>query len=310
MQIARNKTMATLIALFLVLTITVTLVALPAANAHTPKWIRVSHIYAAWSPATVGVNQPALIIFWSNWIPQTAVGEMGDRWKFTLTVTKPDGTPETLGPYTSDPVGGGWAAYTPTQVGTYSVVCHFPESTLTGIPGATTDADVNDTYLAADSEPEYLTVQQEAVKAYADTPLPTGYWTRPIYGANRFWYEIASNWLGSYAQQNGSTTSYAYGEGPESAHVLWTRSYWTGGVMDHAFPAIGYYTGMSYEGFGSPSIILEGQIYYPISGGSQPNMGWYDVDLYTGETKYFENNTLGNLAMPSIGEVLDIENPN
>jgi hypothetical protein len=39
-------------------------------------------------------------------------------------------------------------------------------------------------------------------------------------------------------------------------------------------------------------------------------MGWYDVDLYTGETKYFENNTLGNLAMPSIGEVLDIENPN
>jgi hypothetical protein len=80
--------------------------------------------------------------------------------------------------------------------------------------------------------------------------------------------------------------------------------------MDHAFPAISYYSGLSYESFGSPSIILEGQVYYPMSGGSEPAFGWYDVDLYTGETIYFQNNTLGNLAMPSIGEVLDIENPN
>jgi predicted nucleic acid-binding Zn ribbon protein len=38
MQISRNRTKATMIALFLVLTIAVTLVALPAANAHTPPW--------------------------------------------------------------------------------------------------------------------------------------------------------------------------------------------------------------------------------------------------------------------------------
>ena len=133
MQFSRNKTMATLIALFLVLTITATLVLLPVANAHyNPTWTLVTHCYVATVPPLVGINQQMLFIFWINWIPPTAQGQYGDRWKFTLTVTKPDKTTETLGPFTSDPVGGSWTTYIPTQLGEYSVVAHFPSTVLTG----------------------------------------------------------------------------------------------------------------------------------------------------------------------------------
>lgn len=310
MKIGKDKTMAITLAIILISSTALSLYAIPEANAHNPPWGLTSHIYVAWCPETVGLGQSGLIVWWSNWIPQTAVGEMGDRWYFTVNVTSPDGKTQTRGPYMSDPVGGGYISYTFDQAGTYSVIAIFPQTTLTGIPGNTQNAYVNDTFTAGVSDPAYITIGQEQVPAYKETPLPTDYWTRPIYGANRYWSEVAANYLGPYAAQNGTTTSYAYGTGPLSAHVLWTSSYWSGGVMDEKFPAIGYYTGTSYEGFGNPTIIEEGKIYYAVSGGSQPNQGWYCLDLYTGEQIYFENNTLGNMAMPSVGEVLDIEFPN
>src|SRR3972149_9378096 len=136
MQFSRSKTTATIIALFLVLTITATLVALPIANAHTPPWTnRPTYCYVAVAPPTAGVNQEVLFVFWLDWIPPPSTGAYGDRWQFYVDVTKPDGTKETLGqPFTSDPVGGSWTLYTPTQLGTYTVVARFPGQTLTGQP--------------------------------------------------------------------------------------------------------------------------------------------------------------------------------
>ena len=296
MQTLRSKTTATAVAIFLMLTITITLVALPIANAHYPAWTdRPTRSYISVSPNPIGINQQVIVVFWLDWIPPGAQGAYGDRWKIYVDVTKPDGTKETLGPFTSDPVGGSWTLYTPTQMGVYSMVARFPGQTLTGYPTPTgapsTNVNVNDTFAASTSEPYYLTVQQEQIQQYQETPLPTGYWTRPINAINRDWWQVSGYWLGtsSAAHNVGPTTNFGYGTGPESAHVLWTRPYWAGGLIGGNYNSTGYGTGSAYEGGFTPPIIWQGRLYYNVL--MPPRYGWYCVDLYTGETLFFHNTT-------------------
>jgi len=135
-----------------------------------------------------------------------------------------------------------------------------------------------------------LTVQQDPIEEYEETPVPEDYWTRPIHGTNRNWWQVAGNWLGSALQVNGPTTNFGYGKAPESAHVMWTRQYWDGGIMDTRFGSIGYYSGLSYETFALvPPIIMNGRLYYNVL--TPPRYGWYCVDLRTGEELYFHNTT-------------------
>ena len=77
-------------------------------------------------------------------------------------------------------------------------------------------------------------------------------------------------------------------DGPESAHILWSRPVWLGGVMGGQVGEVSnqreYYTGQSYESYGSPGLVVDGKIFYSI--GQPPAYGWYCVDLYTGRTLY------------------------
>ena len=306
---------AVAIALFLMVTIAVTLVALPAANAHDPPWTVPNWTYISVTPETVGVNQPAIVVFWDNFIPPTAYGAYGDRWTFYVDVTLPDDSEDTLGPYTSDPVGGAWCSYTPTQVGTYSFVARFPGKVLDGLPAPPTgyffggEVNIGDTYLPSESEPAYLHVVEEPMQPYPETPLPSDYWTRPVYGANREWWSIMGQWLAGPTNP-GRINDYT--TGPESSHVLWSRPVWLGGVMGGQIGESSiqreYYTGQSYESYGSPNLIVDGKIFYSV--GQPPAYGWYCVDLYTGKTLYYENNTDGRHAAPSMGQILNIDNPN
>jgi hypothetical protein len=271
---------------------------------------------------------------WVNLLPPTAVGAYGDRWDgYTVEITKPDASKETLGPFTSDPVGNYYASYTPNQVGEYKFVFKFPGDTVTGLPVPPggyyfgTGVYIGDKILASESAPVYVTVQEDLIEDYEETPLPTGYWTRPIYGANREWYKVAGNWL-SGVHNPGYINPYS--TGPESAHIMWARPFWDGGIMGGNTGDIGYYTGMSYETFGLfPPIIVNGRLYYNVM--TNPRAGWYCVDLRTGEELYFHNTT-GPIAGQtnkypasgndfdftgalvggtlSFGQVLDIELPN
>jgi len=293
LQFAKNKTTAITIAIFLALTIAITLVALPTANAHYPAWTIPTWCFCAVGNNPVGVNQEVLIAFWVQDPPPTAQGAYGDRWTFYVDVTKPDGDTETLGPFTSDPVGSGYATYTPNQIGNYTVVAKFAEHKITGIPVPPTDvrgaAYVNDTYSASESDPINLLVTEEQIEPWPEAPLPTEYWTRPINSANRAWYVLASNWLSGAAQDVGPTNNFAYGAGPESAHVMWATPIWSGGIMDERYGDTGYQT-MHYEGVSlSPPIILDGHIYYNVQ--SLPREGWWCLNLYTGEKEYFHNTT-------------------
>ncbi|MBN1244886.1 PQQ-like beta-propeller repeat protein [Candidatus Bathyarchaeota archaeon] len=308
MKIGKDKT-ATAIALFLMFAIAVSLVVLPVAKAHDPPWLdRPTYCYVAATP-NAGVGQEVLIVFWLNFMPPTSSGAYGDRWIFYLDITKPDNSKETIGPITSDPVGGGWYSYTPNQEGTYTVVARFPGQKITGVPGQETNINVNDTFAASTSKPASFNVQAEPIPRYVETPLPSGYWTRPVSDANRGWGSaVMGQWTGTSYCNALKERGIPYTTAPESSHILWTRSVWSGGTMGGQHEDVGYYTGIAYEQYSGPQIVLEGRAYYSVQ--QPPRYGWYCIDLYTGETIYYENNTDGTAAMPAFGQVLNIMNPN
>jgi hypothetical protein len=306
---SKSKIAATTIAIFLMLGITVTLVATPSVVAHDPPWNYNTYTYVAASPPVVGIEQQVIIVYWLNAVPPTAAGDIGDRWKVYIDITTPSGIETTIGPETSDPVGGGYVYYTPDELGEYKIVARFPGQTITGIPGRETHISVGDIYAASTSGPAYFTVQEEEIPRYAETPLPTDYWTRPINDINRGWgNSVMGQWLG---QPWDTTLSRTIGVQNQAAvlspHVLWTRPAWTGGIMG-GFGDTAYYNGIAYETFSSPLVCMNGMGYYAVN--NPPRQGWFCINLYTGETIYFENNTDGKSSMPSMGQVLNYASPN
>ena len=94
-------------------------------------------------------------------------------------------------------------------------------------------------------------------------------------------------------------------------------------TVNSSSPDNSYYSGQSYESYGGPSIILNGQFYYAV--GTNPKEGWYCCDLYSGETIYCRNNTSSAVSgaggsfsstgsipsgAPAFGQVLVEDNPN
>jgi outer membrane protein assembly factor BamB len=221
-----------------------------------------------------------------------------------VTVTKPDGTTETLNMPDSDAAGGTWTWYTPATAGTYKFVFNFPgqvavsENPYPYPPGfVPLGADyLNDTYLPSTSKEFSLTVQTELVEsAYPPNPLPTEFWSRPINSLNRDnWYVLGGNWLGLAATSFGATGMYSntgnfnpYTTAPESAHVLWTLPEAFGGQIGGEFgpdETSLYSTGTAYETkFGA--VILYGILYYSAYPGAGNNLGPLTaVDLRTGKT--------------------------
>jgi outer membrane protein assembly factor BamB len=318
-----------MIALFLVLTFAFSIVVLPAANAHTPAWTMQTYSYVAVAPSPVGVGQFVYIIVWVSPNPPTAQGIAGDRWRnMIVTITKPNGDTEKLGPWYSDPTGSTFTSYTPDQVGTYSFKFDFPGQVLslygpTGLAGNPLSPWINDTYTAS-SATTTLTVQQEPVTEPPTYPLPTEYWARPIEGQNTPWASIASNWLGGASiygrlQQDGVA--------PNSPHIMWTKQIEFGGIVggteapivggDYFIPNIGYYAGQSYEGrwavpfpaVGGP-LILEGRLYYPDPLGHSGSGGGYTcVDLQTGEVIWHRDDIGGQFGNTSGGAPFVIPPP-
>ncbi len=303
---------------------------LEMVSASNPPLTIPTWTYVAVSNNPIGVNQQQTIIFWTNCYPPTAVGKSGDRWTFTVEVSKPDGTKDNLGPFISDPVGSLWCYYKPTAIGSYSVVAKFAGKKIDGSPNGYAPgynpfsfgySSINDTYLASTSDPETFVCQQQAIEPWQEPPIPTGYWTTPVNCMNRGWAPLVANWLGSAAQNNGPTSGFGWGNAPESAHIVWTTPMWSGGIMDARYGAMNYET-IHYEGLSFDPIILDGRIYYNVQ--SLPREGWYCLNLYTGETEYFHNTTgpvtgvgggfelSGMIAGDalSFGQILDYQSPN
>jgi hypothetical protein len=311
---SKNKN-AILIALFLMFAMTFSLVALPAVNAHTPAWTIPTWAYLSVEPNPVGVGQEVFVNFWLDKVPPTAAMMYGDRWhNFQVTVTDPSGNKETLGPFTSDDAGGAHTTYAPDTVGSYTFVFNFPGQTITGenpppVGEQLNAQQIGDIYEASTSRTVTLVVQDEPIGGLPDTPLPTGYWSRPIFAENTNWYTISGNWLGAGAY-NATGNFNPYTTAPNTGHIMWTKPYAVGGLIGGEYGGSqmnsNYYSTAQYETKFTPSII-NGILYYTlIPGSSMSPQGWVAVDLRTGQEIWFKD-TANSLRY---GQTYDYVSPN
>jgi len=276
MKHLESKTKISTIALILLLTLSAMIVALPAATAQ-PGTTWNTWPVCAITPDVVGVNQPVLVAF--GLTRQTAWPQAG--WHdITVTVVKPDGQPETLGPFMTDTTGLSGTAYTPTQVGTYTFQVNFPEQviqeTAAGVLAGTT-------MLASQSAVIELTVTSTPLQYYPAAQQPTGYWTRPIDSQNREWSWFAGSYLdGSYTRTHYNRY-VPYNDGPETAHILYDFVQDQGGLVGSTLKdaQLGFETGDAYEGKWANPVIVAGILV----GNAQPRgtQTTYAINLRTGE---------------------------
>jgi outer membrane protein assembly factor BamB len=287
-KLANNKTKTITIALFLMFAMAFSLVALPAANAQVPEYIKATTAFIGATPNPVGVNQETLLhIGITDGMCRTIDGWEG----LTVTVEKPDGTTDTLGPYRTDSTGGIGDIYVPTIEGTYYLQTHFPAQWYNFTETAPHVVEVIPKfYKASTSEKLALNVTQEPITYYPSVPLPTEYWVRPIDSQLREWSTIAGNWLAAPPNRFAP-----YNDAPESAHILWAKQLDIGGLAGGATGDKGFGIGDAYEGRFSSSVIISGVLYYnrytDESRGGFSGQGIVAVDLHTGEELWFKNNT-------------------
>jgi outer membrane protein assembly factor BamB len=289
MEKQKLKPKISMITLILLLATSALLVAFPTATAQEVEYSKTTHAYIGAIPNPVGVNQQVLIHAGiTDFLRLYHHGWEG----LTVTVTKPDGQTETLGPLRTDSTGGTGAVFIPSMVGTYKLQTHFPEQTYDwegGISRVTFTGLVN--YEASDSEILELVVQAEPLEYYQAHSLPTEYWSRPIDAQLREWSPIAGNWV-----QTPEGYFAPYNDGPETPHILWAKDLERGGLAGGMYGEHAYQCGDAYEGKFASSVIIAGVLYYNRftleSRGGPAAQGIVAVDLHTGEELWFRNNTV------------------
>ena len=325
-----RKTTAIAIALFLIVSMGASTILLPAANAHTPAWNIPTFAYINVAPNPIGVGQQASVIMWldKTFDPSIALTNDYRFHNYNLTITKPDGSTETkIFDTVIDTTSSQFYAYTPTQVGKYTFTFNFPGQAFNTYshPPSTVSQLVNDTYLPSHASTT-ITVQQDAIpSAIHSYPLPTEYWTRPIYGENTDWWTISSNWLGTGAAGYGVwTNAWAMRNpgdavGPLTGHVLWTKPLQSGGVAggnNFAIQGDTNFEGSAYNQRYTNPIIVNGKLYYTeprsftgVEGifSAVKTYGPTDcVDLRTGQMLWSRN----DVPALSFALVWDVQDPN
>ena len=123
MKILKNNPTKTITALFIILCIIIVLPPITdTAKAIDPamKW----YPGITSSPETVGVGQRVLIVAGFTFPTSTYTEKTYSGW--TITVTKPDGKTNTMGPYTSDPTGYFFAELYPDVTGVLATSSPLP----------------------------------------------------------------------------------------------------------------------------------------------------------------------------------------
>ncbi len=291
----KSKFVATLIAAILIFSIAASTFLIPTANAHTPSWNVPTFAYVQVVPNPIGVGQTATVYMWlSNTFDNTNLYNNYRFHNFNMTITGPDGSivASQIFAIVWDPTSNQPYAFTPTVAGTYTVYFSFPGQPITTSDDLATSAYINDTYAASSAKCTF-TVQQTAVGGYPQTPLPTTYWTRPIYGENTNWYTISSNWLGSGSAGYGTGASgctFVPGNavGPVTSHVMWTYPLDFGGLVGGetlSDPGTTYFEGSAYNTRFENPIIVDGYLYYqePVTFTGYSSGATVCQDLRTGQ---------------------------
>jgi hypothetical protein len=318
------------IAIAMILTISIGTVAtfLPTALAHDPPIEWPTYALISVAPNPVGVGQQAnVFLMLTNYYFESQYGTDNLRFhNYKLTITAPNGevTTQTFDTI-RDTTAAQLATFTPDQVGTYNLTFTYPGEDYASDAG---NAYVGDSYLPS-SASTTLTVQEDPIPdAITSYPLPSEYWTRPIYGENTDWWSISSNWLGTgapnyggYASSGSAQMGFMGGEamfpgdaiGSQTSHVMWTKALQAGGVVggdNLAIQGNTYFDGSAYIIRYDNPIILNGKIYYkePINFGYSNNAGHGPlacVDLRTGEVLWEKD-----IPTLSFGYMMNVQTQN
>jgi len=289
METLSKKTMTSAIAIFLISSMAITIFALPNAFAQNTV---TSYPFIDAIPNPCGVNQQVLI----NYGAINYLNGENDGWNVTITITKPDGTTETLTPPKTWSTGTAGITYVPDQLGTYYLQTIFPQQWYNA------SATNRVIYKASQSDKLALVVQQNKPDSYPWQPIPSEYWTRPADSQLQDWYTIMGSWL--IPTPTNTNNLYApYNAGPETAHVLWSQPVgdMMGGIAGGDTYKNGYETGDAYEGKWSGSIIISGVLYYNKYISGNPQQETVAVDLHTGKTLWSKTLTAYNITNLRIG---------
>ncbi len=293
MKFAKNRTYAIAIAVFLITSIGASLVLIPTTDAHDPPQDIITRAYIHAVPNPVGVDQKVSVFMWlTNYFYNSQIGNNYRFHNFKLTITSPTGIVSTQDfAVVTDTTSNQFTTFTPTEIGTYTLNFTYPGQTITAADQPQNSEYVNDKFLPSNASTT-VTVQQEPIPpAIGSYPLPTEYWTRPIYGENTDWWSLSSNWLGLGAPGYGGYSNlgnyywglnwlegflgptYANGEamfpgdavGSQTNHIMWTKPLQSGGVVGgDNFEISGdtYFDGSAYLIRYNNPIILDGKLYY------------------------------------------------
>ncbi len=268
----------------------------------TPDYSLKTYAYLSFSPTTIGVGQSLLVNMWIY--PSTIAAR--NLTGYEVTITKPDGHTETIGPMTSySGDATAWFSYVPDQAGTWKLKFTFPggyfPAGIYGNPysspsagyGVSTFYITNSSYyMPSETEEQTLIVQENPVASWPGASLPTDYWTRPVSPENREWWEILGNypWHGvgggfnwpeetnTYSSNYGFTP---YVQAPNTAHIVWK----TQGAISGLTGGSQGINSMT-SGSGTPSIIYQGRAYQSYTkpgSGSTAQTYWKCYDIRTGE---------------------------
>ena len=280
----------------------------PLPSGATPSITIESIPYLSFSPNPIGLGQPLLVNVWMQ--PPINIARNLEN-AFQVTVTKPDGTKEVIGPlssYQGDATA--WFTYVPDQVGNYTLKLDFlgmyyPAGRYVAgvIVANTSGTNLNSAYYKPSATKEQvLIVQQDMVPAWPAAPLPTDYWTRPVSVDNREWWKLLGNYpatgYGPAIYTNGETgywdklypntnpywsSPYSflpYVQAPNSSHLVWKRQGGIGGLIGGVFGTINLRDNPGY-----PDIICAGMCYQTVTkvfDGVTQSV-WQCYDLRTGE---------------------------
>ena len=291
----------------------------PAPAGVTEDMMVPTEIILMIRPNPIGLNQEFLANIWTVRAPGSQRAFLG----YEITITKPSGatTSFTMDSFVAD--GTAWFPWIADEVGDWTIQVKFPGNWLPagfyvdgervnasgtsgffGTGGTQYDEGV---YVEPSESPIItLTVQQDFVPIWPESPLPTDYWTRPVASENREWWPITGDypWFGNgesalwdqyypntnaYPATVGSTSDYAFTpwvEGPDTGHVVWKRMDQLGGIIGGS-QAIGSDIYWDPVWLDRPTVILMGRCYEAVTktsqDGPEASSYWQCYDLRTGE---------------------------
>lgn len=326
----KNKKIGLLISILLIVSMTSSTLLLPSTDAHTPAWQFPTHAFIMAMPNPIGVGQTITVYAWLDLTFGAAARSAGETTSFAgiynnyrfhnykVVTTAPDGTTSTQTfDYIADTTSSQQFKFTPTQVGTYTFNFSFPGQAYTQYSHNPNSVLVNDTYLPS-SASTTLTVQQDPIPSETTGyPLPTEYWTRPIYSENSNWYSISSDWLGTGNPQFWTLNYFKNvfvpdAIGSTTSHIMWTKQIQNGGTVGGNrytdAQGVNYFEGSAYNNRYTNPIIMDGYLFYtePVAFTGSTAGKTYCVDLRTGQTIWSSN----QIPALSFGYIYNLWNPN